>query len=356
MANPSGLLGFGDSEDLDVAGCKSLLYLHDDESKVSEFKEKYGNNFRFFHVSPDYRQCNGAHCFKIMSALDHLERPTAVVCRSGKRASVIINMHDKATKGSLKADDVGDFCGTDQSCSDWARHAIINYNVILDTGLYNHMGIRQMFEKESSTFTYLLWDTQTKDAIVIDPVDIVAERDASVIKDLGLNLLYAINTHVHADHITGTAALKNMFPGCKSVLGLGGMPAKADRYVKDGERIEFGTRCIEAIATPGHTSGCTSFVTDDRSKVFTGDTLFIRGCGRTDFQQGSSTNLFHSVRDKIFSLPESCMVFPAHNYKGLQVSTIAEEQKYNPRLKLENNEEAFIKIMDALKLSYPKKN
>ena len=211
---------------------------------------------------------------------------------------------------------------------------------------------RQLFEKESSTYTYLLACTETKEAILIDPVIETAERDSKLISELGLILKYAINTHLHADHITGTGKLKSLIPGTQSAISrLAG--AKADVILEDSDKINFGARFVKGISTPGHTSGCFSYVLDDESMVFTGDTLLIRGCGRTDFQGGSSELLYESVHKKLFVLPESCQVFPAHDYKGQTSSTIFEEKTHNPRLT--KDQTGFIDIMANLNLSYPKK-
>lgn len=211
---------------------------------------------------------------------------------------------------------------------------------------------RQMSEKESSTYTYLLADPISKDAILIDPVLETVERDAKLINELGLSLLYGINTHCHADHITGTMLLKGIFPKMKSMISLAST-ADADIKFSHGDKITFGSRSLEVIGTPGHTSGCCCFVLDDYSLVFTGDTILIRGCGRTDFQGGSSSDLYDNVHAKLFNLPGMTKVYPAHDYKGLMSSTIHEERTLNPRLT--KSKEEFIDIMSNLNLSYPKK-
>ncbi|CAF2710800.1 unnamed protein product [Rotaria sp. Silwood2] len=218
-----------------------------------------------------------------------------------------------------------------------------------------HM-LRQLFEPESSTYTYLLADLTTKEALIIDPVIDTVERDAKLIQQLGLKLRYAVNTHVHADHITGSGKLKTLFPECKSVLS-DKSGAKADIYVKDGEFIKIGESSktpltLECRATPGHTNGCMSFVWHDYGAVFTGDTLLIRGCGRTDFQQGSSDTLYTSIQTKLFILPDYYLVYPGHDYTGQTCSSILEEKTHNPRLT--KSREEFIEIMANLKLSYPK--
>ncbi|KAM7495354.1 hypothetical protein LguiB_029963 [Lonicera macranthoides] len=218
---------------------------------------------------------------------------------------------------------------------------------------------RQLFEKESSTYTYLLADTShpEKPALLVDPVDKTIDRDLSLIKDLGLKLIYAINTHVHADHVTGSGLMKNKVPGLKSIISKASN-AKADLLVEAGDKIRFGDLFLEVRATPGHTLGCVTYITGDRPNhpqprmAFTGDALLIRGCGRTDFQGGSSEQLYKSVHSQIFTLPKETLVYPAHDYKGFTVSTVGEEILYNPRLT--KDEETFKNIMANLNLSYPK--
>lgn len=218
---------------------------------------------------------------------------------------------------------------------------------------------RQLFEKESSTYTYLLADAShpEKPALLVDPVDKTVDRDISLVKDLGLKLIYAINTHVHADHVTGTGLLKSKIPGVKSVISKASN-ATADLFVEHGDKIQFGGLFLEVRSTPGHTLGCVTYVTGDEPNqpqprmAFTGDALLIRGCGRTDFQGGSSKQLYESVHSQIFTLPKDTLIYPAHDYKGYTVSTVGEEVLYNPRLT--KDEETFKGIMENLKLAYPK--
>ncbi|XP_057618220.1 persulfide dioxygenase ETHE1, mitochondrial isoform X1 [Chionomys nivalis] len=210
--------------------------------------------------------------------------------------------------------------------------------------------LRQMFEPKSCTYTYLLGDPESREALLIDPVLETAQRDAQLVKELGLKLLYAVNTHCHADHITGSGALRSLLPGCQSVISrLSG--AQADVHIEEGDSIRFGSFALETRASPGHTPGCVTFVLDDQSMAFTGDALLIRGCGRTDFQQGCARTLYHSVHEKIFTLPGNCLIYPAHDYHGLTVSTVEEERTLNPRLTLTCEE--FIKVMDNLNLPKP---
>lgn len=213
---------------------------------------------------------------------------------------------------------------------------------------------RQLYDQETSTYTYLLADAQTKEAVLIDPVLEQVDRDASVLKDLGLTLKYGMNTHVHADHITGTGLLKKHFPGMQSVLGQNGNDdAKADIKVADKGVVRVGSVALEFRSTPGHTNGCHTIVDLDHKLVFTGDTVLIRGCGRTDFQQGDARKLYEVVHEKIFSLPDDFYIFPAHDYKGRTVSTVEEEKRLNPRLTKSVDE--FVDIMKNLNLPYPKK-
>lgn len=218
---------------------------------------------------------------------------------------------------------------------------------------------RQMFEKESCTYTYLLADASHPDkpALLVDPVDKTVDRDLSVVKELGLKLIYAINTHVHADHVTGTGLLKSKVPGLQSIISKASN-AKSDLFVEPGDRIRYGDLFLEVRATPGHTEGCVTYVTGEGPNqpqprmAFTGDALLIRGCGRTDFQGGSSEQLYKSVHAQIFTLPKDTLVYPAHDYKGFSVSTVGEEMVHNPRLT--KDQEAFKNIMANLNLSYPK--
>ncbi|EPS72813.1 hypothetical protein M569_01941, partial [Genlisea aurea] len=192
---------------------------------------------------------------------------------------------------------------------------------------------------------------------LIDPVDRTVDRDISLVKELGLKLVYAVNTHVHADHVTGSGLLKSKLPGAKSIISKAS-GAEADLFVEHGDKIPFGDLFLEVRSTPGHTSGCVTYVTGDELHqprprlAFTGDALLIRGCGRTDFQGGSSEQLYHSVHSQIFTLPKDTFVYPAHDYRGFSVSTVGEEVEFNPRLT--KDREGFKRIMADLKLAYPK--
>ena len=174
---------------------------------------------------------------------------------------------------------------------------------------------RQLFDRISCTYTYLLADTDSSEAVLIDPVIELAQRDVQTLKDLGLKLKYCINTHMHADHITGTGLLKKLVPEAVSVISKAS-GAKADMFVENGDVLKFGAHQLEVASTPGHTNGCVTYMCKAQSCAFTGDAVLIRGCGRTDFQEGSPSTLYDSVWTNIFALPDNFRLFPAHDYKG----------------------------------------
>lgn len=212
---------------------------------------------------------------------------------------------------------------------------------------------RQVMDPQSSTYTYLLADSDSREAVLIDPVFEQTQRDQALLSELGLNLRYTLETHVHADHVTGGALMRNQL-GSEVVSAATSGALGADRYVAQGDRIEFGSRALHVRETPGHTGGCIAFVLDDQSMAFSGDALLIRGCGRTDFQAGSAAQLYKSVHSQIFSLPETCLIYPGHDYKGLTVSSVAEEKQHNPRLGGQILSEDFVGYMSHLGLAHPK--
>ncbi len=210
----------------------------------------------------------------------------------------------------------------------------------------------QLFEKESSTYTYLIADAETKEAVLIDPVVEMADRDINLINDLGLKLKYILDTHVHADHITGSGVIKKRTGAQVAISSVYDMSCP-DLHLEDGQELKFGSHTVKAIHTPGHTNGCLTFKIDNM--IFTGDVLLVRGCGRTDFQDGSSDKLYSSVREKLFTLPDDTVVYPAHDYKGFTKTSVGLEKRLNPRLKMEISKDEFINIMASLKLAYPKR-
>ena len=211
---------------------------------------------------------------------------------------------------------------------------------------------RPLFEKESSTYTYLLADSDTKEAIIIDAVAETQQRDIGLIEELGLDLKYIIETHVHADHITSSCPLKQKFVNAQIVLGEINSVACADVLINDGDNLQFGQYDVTAMSTPGHTDGCMSFIVGD--KVFTGDALLIRSCGRCDFQGGSAEKLFDSI-SRLFTLPDETYVYPAHDYGGRTVSSIWEEKAFNEMIGGGVDKTEFIHRVEAMELSLPAK-
>jgi sulfur dioxygenase len=213
---------------------------------------------------------------------------------------------------------------------------------------------RQLFDPQSGSYSYLLADPARAEAILIDPVFEQARRDMALIRELDLTLLATVETHVHADHVTGAGFLRRRLKSKVAVPAGSGVEG-ADLYLSQGDQIKFGSRFLETRATPGHTRACKTYVLDNETMGFTGDCLLIRGSGRTDFQGGDARTLYRSVRTQIFTLPDSCLLYPAHDYRGLTVTSVAEEARYNPRLGGALSENDFAGFMANLKLGHPKK-
>ena len=224
------------------------------------------------------------------------------------------------------------------------------------------MTFRQLFDAASSTYTYLIADDATHEAVLIDPVIEQLERDLALLRDNGLTLRYTLDTHVHADHVTAAQAIKQALgvqqgntqagSGVQTAVSRDCNAAGYDRYLGDGDVILFGHEEILVIATPGHTAGSVSFLWRDR--LFTGDALLIGGCGRTDFQSGSAEALYHSITVKLFALDEQVLVYPGHDYKGRRVSSIGEEKLFNARITGKTLAE-FVQTMASLGLPAPKR-
>ena len=213
------------------------------------------------------------------------------------------------------------------------------------------MLFRQLFEPISSTYTYLLGCPDTGQAILIDPVLPAWERDLEVIRTLGLTLAYTVDTHIHADHITSANKLKQMVGSKIAGPAYDKLPC-TDMPLEEGKPLAVGSIQLDPLHTPGHTDNHFSYRLGDR--VFTGDALLIDGCGRTDFQNGDAAALYRSITDKLFTLPGETLVFPAHDYSGHHVSSIAQEKTRNPRLGGNKSLAEFVSIMQGLKLDYPK--
>jgi glyoxylase-like metal-dependent hydrolase (beta-lactamase superfamily II) len=215
---------------------------------------------------------------------------------------------------------------------------------------------RPLFDPVSCTYTYLLGDVgdgRAGEAVLIDPVFEHARRDLALLHELGLRLVATLDTHVHADHVTGAWLLQQRSGSAIALAAVAGAVGTS-RGLAHGDRVAFGSRWLEVRATPGHTDGCLTYVLDDQSRAFTGDCLLVRGCGRTDFQQGSAAALYRSVHEQIFSLPDSCLLYPGHDYRGITVTSVAEERRYNPRLGGDVNATDFAGYMGHLGLPHPK--
>ena len=215
-----------------------------------------------------------------------------------------------------------------------------------------HLSVKQLFDRESCTYTYLLIDSETGEGAIIDGVLETFDRDMQIINELGIELLYAIETHAHADHITSAGKIRET-TGAKLVYGESSGIEAIDIPLKDGDSVTLGHYRITAIATPGHTNGCTSYFSD--GNLFSGDTLLIRGCGRTDFQFGDPGMLYDSITQKLFVLADDTIVYPAHDYNGRTSSTIGEEKTWNPRLGNNRSRDDFVELMNNLNLDMPKR-
>ncbi|GMV68058.1 MAG: hypothetical protein AMXMBFR76_04970 [Pseudomonadota bacterium] len=212
------------------------------------------------------------------------------------------------------------------------------------------MLFRQLYDLDTGTYTYLLAERPGGEAVIIDPVLEQMNAYLQLLRELDIRLVKAIDTHTHADHVTAMGKLREV-TGCVTLMGEQTKAECVSLRVRDGETIHVGALTLRALYTPGHTDESYSFVMDDR--VFTGDTLLIRGTGRTDFQNGNARAQYDSLFNKLLKLPEETLVYPGHDYKGWTVSTIGEEKRYNPRLQAQSVDE-YVNIMNNLNLPNPK--
>ena len=212
------------------------------------------------------------------------------------------------------------------------------------------MIFKQVFDIKSSTYTYLIASAKGREAVIIDPVLENVDEYINILKELDLKLVKVIDTHIHADHITGASKLKRT-TNCKTLMGEHTPAETVEIKVKDEEIIKLDQLEIKALHTPGHTSDSYSFLMDNH--LFSGDTLLINGTGRTDFQNGSAKDAYNSIFNRLLVLPEETLLYPAHDYNGKKVSSIGNEKKFNPRLQVRNEEE-YVEIMNNLNLPEPK--
>ena len=211
---------------------------------------------------------------------------------------------------------------------------------------------RQLLDGETGTFTYLLADVASRAGVLIDSVFEQHGRDLSLIRELGIELVASIDTHAHADHVTGSW-LMHEATGCAIALAAAAGADNVSLPLHHGDRLNFGARHLEVRSTPGHTNGCLTFVLDDLSMAFTGDALLVRGCGRCDFQQGDAHTLWTSITEQIYSLPGVCLLYPGHDYSGRNITSVAEELAFNPRLGAAATERDFVGYMQNMKLPHP---
>jgi len=212
------------------------------------------------------------------------------------------------------------------------------------------MIFRQLFDRTSSTYTYLLAERKGGEALLIDPVLENTDRYVRLIEELDLKLVKAVDTHIHADHVTALGALRER-TGCMTAMGAMTRTECVTVHFHEGETLAADNLQLDILYTPGHTDDSYSFVLPDR--VFTGDTLLIRGTGRTDFQNGDPAAQYESLFDKLLRLPEDTLVYPAHDYNGMTASTIGEEKRHNPRLQV-GSMQAYVDLMNGLELDNPR--
>jgi len=302
----------------------------------------------------------------VLKAMGELPRPLMLQCTSGNRSGAALLLwlakqqgHNAQSAMQLARDMNLQFFTDCSECSpivDWVMGQLEPAGTPAAAPAPQGAGfvVKQLFDTQgSSTFTYFVGCSASREAVLIDPVLGMQERDLALADELGFTIKYVVNTHCHADHVTSGAAIKKLRPDVKTIIAEAA-GAKADIKVRDGHKIEFGKYALDCRSTPGHTDGCMTFVLegpDEPRAAFTGDALLIRGCGRTDFQAGNSELLYDSVHQRILSLPGDTKVYPGHDYQGRNLSTVDEERQFNPRLTKSKAE--FAQIMANLNLPKP---
>lgn len=344
--------------------CKSWLFLNP-ETDVNLHREEIeagGAKLQVIAFMPTHFDLPG-RVDEVIDAVRTLPRPLLIQCNSAVRASLAVLLWLARERGYTGA--CAELLAQDLQLDILKKPEIVvwmkTYLPQLNPGdgkvdplatLAISPEVRQLFDPQSSTLTYLVVCPDTNEGVLVDPVMGQKARDMAIIQELGVKLKYVINTHCHADHVTSAGVIQKEWSDVRTVIS-DASGAKADIRLKHGDRVNVGNLNLDARATPGHTDGCMSFVLEGRASrlVFTGDALLVRGCGRTDFQQGCAGRLYDSVHSQIFTLPSDTIVCPAHDYKGRSVSTVQEELHFNSRLT--KTRDQFHDIMKNLDLPYP---
>eukprot|EP00916_Digyalum_oweni_P015779 GHVL01025915.1.p1 GENE.GHVL01025915.1~~GHVL01025915.1.p1 ORF type:complete len:396 (+),score=92.35 GHVL01025915.1:31-1218(+) len=331
---------------------KSLLYLctsDEDQQIPSDVCNENGVEFKHYPISNN--NLNTVSASALEGLIGSMPKPILIQCKTGRRASAAACIY-AASQGYDEIYKTLNFIDKPDLVK-WVRSYIYGKKINKNNSFI------QLFDSKSSTYTYIISCINTRECIIIDPVKNQIERDLNILSKYSLKPKYAINTHIHADHITGTGDLKRIL-GVPTVIGKLSTKAKSDMYVGEGEKLYFGNSYITVIETPGHTSGCISLLLDDESKIFTGDCLLIGGCGRADFVGGDSNILYDSINKILKNVDSECYVYPGHNYEGILYSTIYEENVYNKRVRKFINmkseiisEDEFVGIMNNLNITKP---